>query len=343
MIGQGRKAPGGGRPQDGSAPAKKSGKVKEPRGSSKAESRLMAWRIYDPAEWSGGSNATLINPNPFVDVDSFLAYRNGIFAGYLLEFSFTESVEAKQFLEYEICKPLGGWMQTNARGQVLPMFFSPQAPPSGLFTFDDSNCIALPSMQRFPITNQVTYRMDYDGSSFQSEMNFVDAASVQKFDLQGGQTIESKGLRRAHGGSALAALTAWRIFQRFGGVDPATGIARAGAPVYAVQSFFMTLAVEVGDFVYLTHPLLPNFVTGTRGVVRRLCQVTDRQPGYSDGNMTYKLLDVGWQSGRTLSEIAPDGTPDWTSASAAQKAAYAFLALGSTGTFSDGSAAKKIW
>src|SRR5512143_844348 len=174
-------------------------------------------------------------------------------------------------------------------------------------------------------------------------MNFIDAASVQQFDLQGGQTIESKGLHRAHGGSALAALTAWRIFQRFGGVDPATGIARGGAPVYTVKSFFMTLGVEVGDFVYLTHPLLPNFTTGSRGVVRRLCQVTDRQPNYSDGNMTYRLLDVGWQSGRIVSEIAPSGTPAWTSASASEKATYAFLASSSTETFSDGSAEKRIW
>jgi spore germination protein YaaH len=302
-----------------------------------------AWRIYDPTQWSNDANPTLFNPNSFVDVDAFLSYRNGIFAGYLLEFSFTEAVEAKQFLEYEICKALGGWLQTNALGQIVPVFFPPQTLPASLFTFDDTNCVALPSMERLPITNQVTYRMDYDGSNFQCEMNFVDAASVQQFDLQGEQIIESKGLRRARGGSALAALTAWRIFQRFGGIDPATGIARAGAPVYTVKSFFMTLGVEVGDFVYLTHPLLPNLLTGTRGVTRRLCQVTDRQPNYSEGNMAYKLLDVGWQAGRALSTIPPNGTPEWMSATAAQKAAYAFLASSATETFSDGNPAKKIW
>ncbi|HET7842464.1 MAG TPA: glycosyl hydrolase family 18 protein [Terriglobia bacterium] len=302
-----------------------------------------AWRLYDPSQWNGASNPTLINPNPFVDVNSFLNYRNGCFAGYLLEFNFTEAVEAKQFLEYEICKALGGWLQTNAQGQIVAMFFSPQAMPTGLFVFDETNCLALPSMERFPITNQVTYRMDYDGSDFQCEMNFVDAASVQQFNLQGQQVIESKGLRRAHGGSSLAALTAWRIFQRFGGVDPAGGIVRAGALVYTVKSFFMTLGVETGDFVYLTHPLMPNLLTGTRGVVRRLCQVTDRQPNYADGNMTFKLLDVGWQPARTLSKIAAVDTPAWTSASPQQRAAYAFLAAGSTNAFSDGSAAKNIW
>ena len=131
-----------------------------------------SWRIYDPSRWdaAGLTNPTLIRPNLAVDVETVLAYRNGIFAGYLLEFEFHQSVEAKQFLEFEIFKALGGYMVVLADGRLSPRFFVPPDSFVNLFGFNDRNITVLPGIVRQPLINQVTYRLDYDGSQFQTQL-----------------------------------------------------------------------------------------------------------------------------------------------------------------------------
>jgi hypothetical protein len=86
-----------------------------------------AWKLYDPAQWNAAntSNPTLIRPNPGLDVEQFLSYRNGIFAGYLFDFALSQPVEAKQFLEYEIFRALGGYLLVLADGRLSPRFFLP--------------------------------------------------------------------------------------------------------------------------------------------------------------------------------------------------------------------------
>jgi hypothetical protein len=304
-----------------------------------------SWRIYDPAQWDAAatSNATLIRPNPSVDVETILAYRNDIFAGCLLDFDFQQSVEAKQFLEYEILKALGGYLIVLADGRLSPRFMVPPYSFLNLFAFTERNITVLPGITRQPIINQVTYRLDYDGSNFQQELLFLDAPSLEQYGLAGQDTIESKGLRSARGGVALAGLTATRIFRRYNGVNPVNGSPQGGAPTSAVTSQYMTLTVEAGDFAYLSHPLMPNFETGRRGVFNQIVEVINKQPNYSDGKMTYQLLDSGWMSTKVLSRFAPSGTPTFASATGTQKARYAFLAGDSTKTYSDGTPAKTIF
>ncbi len=304
-----------------------------------------AWNIYDPAQWdaAGAANPTLIRPNPLVDVEQFLFYRNGIFAGYLMDFVFRQTVEGKQFLEHEVFRALGGYLVVLADGRLSPRFFFPPAEFPNLAVLDERNITMLPGIERHPIINQVTFRMDYDGSGFLTELLFVDAPSLGKFGLAGQHTIESKGMKLARGGSALAGLTATRIFRRYAGFNPATGAANGGAVVLTVKSHFMTLAAEVGDFVFLSHRLLPDFETGRRGVTSRICEVIEKQPNFAEGTMTYRLLDMGWAGSKVLSRVAPQGTPAYAAASAAQRAKYMFISDDATGEYSDGTAAKTIW
>jgi hypothetical protein len=304
-----------------------------------------AWTLYDPAQWDAafGENPTLLRPNSLVDVEQFLFYRHGIFSGYLMDFTFRQAVEAKQFLEHEIFRALGGYLVVLADGRLSPRFFFPPTSLGRLATFSDRNITVLPGVARHPIINQVTFRMDYDGSKFQTELLFVDAPSLQQFGLAGQHIIESKGMKLARGGASLAGLTATRIFRRYAGFDPASGTANGGATLLTVRSHYMTLAVEVGDFVFLSHPLLPNFETGQRGVAHRICEVLDKQPNFAEGAMTYRLLDMGWVAAKQLSLIAPQGTPAYPSASGTERARYMFVSDDATGTYSDGTAGKTIW
>jgi hypothetical protein len=309
-----------------------------------------AWKVYDPAQGGSTSNPTLVYPNPYLDVDAFLSYRNDIFAGYLFDFTLSQSVEAKQFLENEIFKVLGGYWVTLADGRLSPCFFFPPYALSNLAALDQRTLIGIPRVTRSPIINQVTFRLDYrgsgtgsSGSDFDTELNFAYAPSLEQYDLQGIQIIESKGLRSARGGAALAALTANRIFRRYAGINPVTWKATGGACTYQVTSQFMTLGIEAGDCIFLSHPLLPDFETGQRGIYNRIVEVAEKQPDYANGQMKYKLLDTGWLAAKQLSKVAPTGTQAWLAASAGQQAEYMYLCATATGEYSDGTAGRTVW
>jgi hypothetical protein len=304
-----------------------------------------AWKLYDPAQWDSdnSTNPTLINPNAYLDVDQVLFYRNGIFAGYLFNFEFEQPVEAKQFLEFEILHPLGGYAVVLADGRMSPRFFVPPYSFAGLASLNERNITALPGVKPDPLINQVTFRMDYDGSKFQTELLFLSAPSLQQFGLAGEDIIESKGVKLERGGASLASITANRIFQRYGGMDPVTGSLRGGAPTLSVTSQFMNLTIEAGDYVYFSHPLLPNLEAGTRGIYNRIMEVVDKQPNYTRGSMAYQLLDTGWMGSKALPRIAPQGTPAWSAASSAQRERYMFLSKESTRTYSDGAPGKTVF
>ncbi len=105
----------------------------------------------------------------------------------------------------------------------------------------------------------------------------------------------------------------------------------------------MTLSVEVGDFVYLSHPLVPDLSSGRRGVYNRVFEVIEKQPNYAEGTMTYRLLDVAWVSAKRLSRIAPAGTPAYSSATSAERARYMFVSNDASDAYSDGTAGKTIF
>jgi hypothetical protein len=304
-----------------------------------------AWKIFDPAEWdaAGEENPTLIRPNPLLDVEEFLRWRNGVFAGYLFEFTLSQPVEAKQFLEYEIFRPLGGYWQVLADGRLSPRFFVPPLSLGAPASFNERNITLLPGVERHPIINQVTYRMDFDGTRFATELLFLDAPSLEQYGLAGQHTIESKGVKLALGGAALAGRVATRIFRRYSGLDPVTNAPNGGAAIVTASTHYLTLATEVSDAVYLTHALLPNFETGRHGVANRVHEVIEKQPDFDRGSLTYRLLDVGWVAQKHTARIAPQGTPAWSQASAAERARYMFVASDATGTYSDGTAGKTIW
>jgi len=302
-----------------------------------------SWKLYDPKAWDAVTNPTLIEPNPCLDVEKFLFYRDGIFSGCLLDFQFDQPVEAKQFLEYEIFRALGGYLIVLPDGRLSPRFFVPPYSFRDLFAFNENNLTVLPGIERQPIINQVTFRMDYDGSGFQRELLFLCAPSLQQYGLAGQHIIESKGLKLARGGASLAALTATRIFRRYAGLDPVSSAPNGGAPTLSVTSHFLTLTVEVGDYVLVSHPLLPNFQTGRRGIYNRLFEVIEKQPDFAQGTMAFRLLDAEWMRSKRISRLAPPETPAWPSATQAQRDRYMFVCADSTRQYTDGTTAKTIW
>lgn len=206
-------------------------------------------------------------------------------------FTLSEAFEAKQFLESEIFKPAGLYPVVDNTGKIsLRGSRAPAAGPVAAYTFDTSNMIVLPEIDRMSIVNEIIFRVDQDEQGFQNELIYIDAASVSTYGRAGQHVIESKGLRTVLGAQWWCEEMANRLFARFAGTPAAL---RGGAPVARIEAFLLTAPVWVGDYVAVTHPLMPDLRTGALGVTDRLYEVIDREPDYARGRMQYKLLDTG--------------------------------------------------
>src|SRR5262249_27065038 len=157
-----------------------------------------------------------------------------------------------------------------------------------VFAFDEDNMTVLPKVDRLPVINEVICRLDYDGSDYGTDLRFVQADSLGTFGRTTQWVIESKGLRSELGGQWFCQWAASRIFRRMAGRE--AGL-RGGAPVVGIEAFFLTLPVWVGDYVTVSHPLMPDLLTGAIGVTDRVYEVIERSPDYKGGRMMYRLLD----------------------------------------------------
>lgn len=324
------------------------------------------WQFYKI-----GDDSTLINPNAYLDVPSVLWLRDTQFNGYWFEIKLTNPAQAKQWIEDQLLKPLGCFFITRADGQlslksmkarVIPTGIDPASfgtapwwrnwPASGglpvtcqveqpRIAFDETNIIGLPAVTRLELTNSITARMDQDDAlaqtsarSYETDVTFVNEASLLAYRIFSQLTVESYGLRSLRGGYLIAELLARRIFERHA----------FRSPVYSVKAHLRTVIIEAGDYVTLTHWKVPDLLMGSVGLTNILCEVIDRQPDYEHGTMDFQLLDTRpLQIGQPY-QIAPAsaGIPAYGSATAGEIAQYMFIAQ-TDGTNSDGTPGSPIF
>ncbi len=291
-----------------------------------------AWVIYQP-----GQPGTLINPNTYLDVPGILNLQSGPFSGDWFEFKITSAQEGKQWLEDQILKPLGLFHIARANG-LLALKSMKSAPIVGgntmltpVMAFTDKNIIGLPEVDRLPVINYLTIRfnVDYEQGESQreqkwaAEVTYQQATSITQYKQYFKHQIEATGLRIERGGLLRGFLMADRVFRRHA----------FATPRYKVKTQLSTLVVEVGDFVYLTHRLLPDLQTGQVGVNGVVCEVVDRKPNYAQGTMEFELLDTRFMSMTKPYQIAPlaSGIPAWGNATLGQQQKYMFISLASMG------------
>jgi hypothetical protein len=206
-------------------------------------------------------------------------------------FQMTEAFEAKQFLETEIYKCAGLYPVVDNLGRLSVRGFRPPvAGPASVFTFSQDNMVVLPEIDRMSLVNELVFQIDYTDGDFQNELVFVEGTSISTYGRSGQNVIESKGLRTELGAQWFCEEVATRIFRRFAGTPEGL---RGGAPVYSIEAFLLTLPVWAGDYVYVSHSLMPDILTGSLGVTNRIMEVIDREPDFANGRMKYKLLDTG--------------------------------------------------
>ncbi len=202
-------------------------------------------------------------------------------------FVLAEAFEVKQFLESEVYRPSGLYAVVDNLGRISLRSFRPAAAGvTPVYTFTRDNTVVLPEIDRFDVVNEIVWKIDGGAR----ELMYVEATSLSTFGRARQHAIESAGLRTAFGAQWWCQEVSQRLFRRFAGTP---GGLKGGAPVATVEAFFLTLPVWAGDFVLVTHPQMPDMLTGALGVADRVYEVIDREPDYGRGRMQYKLLDTG--------------------------------------------------
>jgi hypothetical protein len=296
------------------------------------------WALFAP-----GNDSTLINPNPYVDVDQFLSLRDSQFSGDFFDFTITRPIDGKQFMEDQILKVLGLHLVVAADGQLRLKPMKPFPYQTPVFNLTASNIVGIPQTERQPIINLVTVRTDVDDSgvstaarAYLSEGTYEQQTSLQLYQQVYQQQVEATGLRTNYGATMRSRALADRIFRRHAFAPPA----------YRLKAHLASLSVELGDLVSLTHPLLPDFETGRLGVVNVTTEVIDRKPDYTQGSVEFALLDTRFLNQSSAYLIAPiaAGIGPWTTASESDRARYMFISLAAqSGTNPDGTPGNTIY
>jgi hypothetical protein len=159
-----------------------------------------------------------------------------------------------------------------------------------VFAFTADNMCVLPNIDRMPVINEAVWQFDYGGSAYGQFETFIEATSISAFGRGNQWAVQSQGLKSELGAFWFTEWVSDRLFRRFAGTP--TGL-KGGAPVVDVEAMLLTLPVWVGDYVTVTHPKMPNVMTGALGVTARVYEVVDRSPDYANGRMKYKLVDTG--------------------------------------------------
>ncbi|HUY12395.1 MAG TPA: hypothetical protein VMX16_02040 [Terriglobia bacterium] len=297
------------------------------------------WQIFVP-----GDDSTLINPNLYLDVPGMIELRDSQFSGDWFEFKITQKAEALQWIQDQILKILGLYFIVRSNGQLsLKSMKTASAVSSPVVALNSGNIVGIPSVQRGSIINVVNIRMDVDdledqtaAMAYNNDVVFEQQDSINTYRQLHVQQIEAKGLRVGYGGMLRASLLADRLFRRHA----------YGTPEYTVNTWLSTVPLELGDYVWLSHPLVPDLLTGEMGVNSVICEVSGRRPDYARGRMQFTLLDTRFMNLTKPYQIAPaaDNVPAWSSATSTQRSEFMFISLAAqNGEYSDGTVGDTIF
>jgi hypothetical protein len=282
-----------------------------------------------------GNPATLINPNPYLDVPGITALRDAMFSGDWLEFKVTSPQQARSWLEDQILKPLGLVMVVTASGQLTLKAMKNPANQTPVLGFMPGNIIGIPEVRLAPVINALSYRLDADDSAtntsartYNTTVTMLQQASYNLFRYLYNHQVEAAGLRTARGGTLRAFLLGDQLFRRYG----------FATPVYQIVTQLGALQPELKDWVSLTHPLVPDYIGGGRGVTNIPCEIIGRAPDYANGHVRFTLLDMRRASTTSPYLIVPSASlvlPPYSQATEGEQETYFFITPSTNGVYTE--------
>lgn len=249
----------------------------------------LLWRTcggngkYDGFEAPNGLGV----PASFVDLAGIEAVRNAEFPGDQSVYRINTPEDGKAAIERELkaltCYPvvLSDGRLSVRRAKALT---SSTPVPVTTLTVDDIMGWAW-SQASDRIINVVEFTYDWNLTSaaddFGKLQRYTARASVQDFGRRPVFQIEARGWRSSGGAQALADERAQALFRRYA-FPPAQ---------LQLNVLYRHHVLEPGDLVAITHPRIPNLVTGLRGLAAEIFEIRDLQP-FVNGGVVLTLLQV---------------------------------------------------
>ena len=303
------------------------------------------WAKYLPASGIGnspsgiapvsGDPATLINPNSYLDAAGITALRDAMFSGDWFEFKITSPQQARSWLEDQILKPLGLVMVVTASGQLTLKAMKNPANQTPVLAFTQRNIVGIPEVRLAPVINALAYRLDADDDAtntsartYNTTVTMLQQASYNLFRYLYNHQVESAGLKMGRGGTLRAFLLGDQLFRRYG----------FATPVYQIVTQLGALQPELKDWVALTHPLVPDYIGGGRGVINIPCEIIGRSPDYANGHVRFTLLDMRRASTTSPYEIVPSSSmvlPPYAQATVDEQETYFFITPSTNGAYTE--------
>jgi len=276
------------------------------------------------------------------DEAKITAYMNGPFAGTIFTFYLTQAPAAADFIKAQLMKPLGGYMWINAAGLLTVNFFYPLAGPMAVGAFGPSTWVEIPEAGQTDMKNTVQVQFDLDDATSNSNSSGTYLSSITEeyapsYELYGNLsselTINADGVRSAFQGFFIATLTAILIFMRYGFKNLTFDSESSGGS--SPESIWTTLLYEPGDIVAVTHPQVPNRKAGVMGIANYPFEILNKSINFTEGKLTYTMIDASYLSNFGLYKITPPGEPTYANDTSGNQAEYMYF-CGANGEYSNG-------
>ena len=286
-----------------------------------------------------------------VNSSAIQAFRDGPYAGTQFTFYLQQPVAAADFILNQLLKPLGAYMFVSNGAITINSFF-PIAVPTPVATLGPDNWVNIPSAEQTggnsssnPLINYIQWQFDKDDFGQNGGYNSSDvqryAASLARYGVNnvGELTITADGMRSAFQGFFLAASVSYMIFLQY-------GFKMLLFDSNSSDCQWNVLLLESGDYVYVTHPDIPDRTTGDMGITNKLFRIKNKTINFKEGLVLLTLIDSSYLSTFGFYRIAHSydpnigdtPTPPYASASTSEKARYMFECNG-VDQYSNGDAA----
>ena len=238
----------------------------------------------------------------YINMSAIEAVRDDWYPGdsNYMKFSITKREKAKDWLQNEIFKLLNIYPIVDGDGRFN---LKPVKPPiSSQYTvqsLDKDTIIDLPSydMNLSSLINEVEVHYDYDGDDYGTQIFYLDSTSINnRGPGKKPLTIKSKGLHTSHSPASIAGRATdicekrkAKIFGRWSNPPPIK---------INCKAFFSRWLSEPGDQIPITHEVLPDLESGTRGITARRMEIINRPIDWIKGMVTFDLLDTGFDKGQ---------------------------------------------
>ena len=263
-----------------------------------------------------GLATTLINTAQLVDE------RDSWHSDDVAEIEFDEPIDAREYLEAELFRAFQCAPTVSGGGLLGLKFHTPALPPSAAPVVTADHIVKVSSWTRLidEHLNKYSFAGDHNLAT-DAFANLYDTETTEDTTDQAATeetieyVVESRWLRSAYNGAEIAEELADRLRIRY-----------RGGPAQVVLSLnLIKTNLEQGDVITVTHPHLPDLLTGTRGIAGRAMTILSLDPDFTRGEIRVTAIDTGYRRYGVITPAATASGKDYLSASGDERGTFFYF------------------